>query len=71
MDRRAISLDETPFAAHRAKKTISDLVEMGFDHDLVKNLGEGDSSDFNLSGSNASVKKTSCPIARATTTTRR
>jgi len=48
MDRRAISLDETPFAAHRAKKTISDLVEMGFDHDLVKNLGEGDSSDFNL-----------------------
>lgn len=50
MDRRAVSLsgvNATPFCAHRQKKTISDLIEMGYDYDLVKNLGEGDSSDFN------------------------
>ncbi|MDE2472766.1 MAG: hypothetical protein KGL35_29595, partial [Bradyrhizobium sp.] len=48
MDRRAVSLEDTPFVAHRCKKTISDLVEMGYDYDVVKTLGEGDSSDFNL-----------------------
>lgn len=48
MDRRAISLEETPFVCHRTKKTASDLIEMGFDPDIVNTLGEGDSSDFNL-----------------------
>lgn len=49
MDRRAVALEQdNPFCAHRVKKTISDLLEMGYKWDVVKNLGEGDSSDFNL-----------------------
>ncbi len=48
MDRRAVALSETPFVAHRVKKTISDLLEMGYPYDLIKDLGEGDSTDFNI-----------------------
>lgn len=49
MDRRAVALErDNPFCAHRSKKTLSDLMEMGYEWDTIKVLGEGDSSDFNL-----------------------
>lgn len=46
VDRRAVDLDELPFLCHRAKKPISDLIEMGFDRKVLEDLpgddGEGD-----------------------------
>ena len=34
--RRARSIEEAPFVAHRVRKTVSELIEMGYDRDLVE-----------------------------------
>jgi hypothetical protein len=45
--RRAIKLDDhTPFCAHRKKVTVSDLIAMGYDEDLVADLPSDDSPEF-------------------------
>jgi hypothetical protein len=45
--RRSITLDdETAFAAHRKKMTISDLIAMGLDPEVVKNLPSDDSLEY-------------------------
>lgn len=47
IDRRAVSLDETPFCAHRQKMTISDLKEMFPDkHDLIDGLTSGEEAEY-------------------------
>lgn len=38
ISRRAISLEDPPFVAHKTKKTASELLLMGFDKDQVKRL---------------------------------
>jgi hypothetical protein len=48
IDRRAISLDEAPFVAHRVKRTVSELIEMGFARDKVDDLAGDDAADFSL-----------------------
>lgn len=46
LDRRAVNIDEVGFLAHRVKKTETDLIEMGYDEDLVKSLPGYDNQDF-------------------------
>lgn len=44
IDKGAVTLDNANFSAHRCMKTLSDLIEMGFDRDTVMSLpGDGDS----------------------------
>lgn len=46
-DRRAISLESATFCAHRSKKTVSELIAMGFPKKQVHDLPGGDDLDFN------------------------
>lgn len=46
-DRRAVSLKDTSFCAHRTRKTVSDLIEMGYPRSKVKDLGGSDEIEFN------------------------
>ena len=45
ISRRARSIEEAPFVAHRLRKTVSELVEMGYDRDLVGRLPESEEDD--------------------------
>jgi hypothetical protein len=47
IERRARSIEEASFTAHRTTKTRSELVEMGFDVDLVYSLSENNSEKYN------------------------
>lgn len=40
------TLKEADYVAHKSQKTLSDLIEMGFDADTVEGLGEGDDNNF-------------------------
>lgn len=46
VDRNARSLDDAKFICHRSIKTRSDLLEMGFDEDLIDDLPSNESDDF-------------------------
>jgi hypothetical protein len=46
-ERRAVSLKDATFCAHRARRTVSDLLEMGYKKDVVEKLPGGDDLDFN------------------------
>lgn len=46
-DHRAVSTEESPFLAHRSKKTVSALIEEGFDRDTVEGLAPDGAQDFN------------------------
>jgi hypothetical protein len=48
IDRRAVSLDEAPFVAHRVKRTISELIEMGYARAKVIDLAGDDAADYSL-----------------------
>lgn len=49
IDRRAISLEETPFSAHRFKSTITDLVEMFPDKErLIRDLPTGEEAEYTM-----------------------
>jgi hypothetical protein len=48
IDRRAVGLDEAPFVAHRVKRTISELIEMGYEKATVSELGSDDTADYGL-----------------------
>lgn len=48
IDHRAVALEEAGFLCHRAKKTITELKEMGFDADIVDTLGPDGANDFNM-----------------------
>ena len=47
IERRAKSIEEANFTAHRTTKTRSELVEMGFDIDTVYSLTENNSQRYN------------------------
>ena len=47
IERRARSIEEASFVAHRTTKTRSELVEMGFDADIVYSLSENNSQRYN------------------------
>ena len=40
------SLESAPFIAHRTKKSISDLIDMGFDEDVVAKIADNEDTDF-------------------------
>ena len=48
-ERRAVTLDPQycGFAAHRSRRTVTDLIEMGYDKKLVESLPGSDEMDFN------------------------
>jgi len=46
-DRRAVALEEATFCAHRSRRTVSDLLEMGYPRSIVETLTGGDELDFN------------------------
>lgn len=46
IERRAISLDSANFHARRRRVTISDLIELGFDPEKVKNIPDNNGQDF-------------------------
>jgi len=48
IDRRAVSLDEAPFVAHRVKRTVSELIEMGYPKANVVDLAGDDVADYSL-----------------------
>jgi len=43
---QAKSIQDAPFVAHRTKKTISELLEMGFDKKLVSEIGAADDEEL-------------------------
>lgn len=43
---QAKSLDTVSFCAHRTKKSISELIEMGYDEDLVSDIADNEDTDF-------------------------
>ena len=47
IERRAKSIDSANFVAHRVTKTRSELVEMGYDPDVVAKLPSGDAAIYN------------------------
>jgi len=47
IERRTRSIADANFTCHRTKKTVSDLIQMGFDRKLVENLPSHDSSEHN------------------------
>lgn len=47
ISRRARDLDTAPFTAHMTQKTVSELIEMGYDAELVKTLPSADEQEFN------------------------
>jgi len=40
------SLETSAFCAHRTKKTIAELIEMGYDEDLVNDISDSEDADF-------------------------
>lgn len=46
ISKRARTIQDSPFVAHRRMMTRSELVAMGFDKDLVDSLGSGDTLEF-------------------------
>jgi hypothetical protein len=47
IDRKARSIEEAQFVAHRCLKTVSDLVAMGYDRDeVLEHAGSGDDDDL-------------------------
>lgn len=46
IERRATSIYTTGFCAHRGKRTISDLLECGYDKDKVMSIPRGQDNDF-------------------------
>lgn len=47
ISRQAISLDDTPFVAHRTEPTESDLIEAGYDKDQIEGLPDEDGHEYN------------------------
>lgn len=47
ISRRSLSLDDAEFTCHKCKKTVTDLIEMGFDEDLVRDIPSHDEQDYN------------------------
>lgn len=45
ISRRARTIDEAPFVAHRLRKTVSELIELGHDRDLVDRLPGAEDED--------------------------
>lgn len=45
-EHRSISLDDANFTAHRVRKSISDLIEMGYPRDVVENI-PSDEEEYN------------------------
>ena len=43
---QAKSLESVSFCAHRTKKSISELIEMGYDEDLVSDIADNEDTDF-------------------------
>jgi hypothetical protein len=43
---QAKSLDKVGFCAHRTKKTISELIAMGYDEDIVADIADNEDTDF-------------------------
>lgn len=46
IERRAVSIRTAGFLAHRSKRTISDLLECGYDVDKVNSISSGDDADY-------------------------
>lgn len=46
----SITLEGCEFCEHRSRQTVSDLIEMGFDPDVVNNLGSDDDDFTEISG---------------------
>lgn len=44
--RRATSLDSAKFIYHRTEKTVTELIEEGFDEDIVRNLPSHDDAEY-------------------------
>ena len=47
ISRRAVTLDDAVFMAHRFRKTISDLREMGYPEDVLERIPSSDDHDYN------------------------
>lgn len=47
ISRRSLGLDDAEFTCHKCKKTVTDLIEMGFDEDLVRDIPSHDEQDYN------------------------
>src|SRR5262249_39674586 len=45
ISRRARSIEDAPFVAHRLRKTVSELIELGYDRDLVGHLPGAEDGD--------------------------
>ena len=45
--RRAVDIDDAPFLAHRVRRTVSELIEQGFDPDLLDTIPSYDEEEFN------------------------
>ncbi len=48
ISRRARSIDEAPFVAHRVRRTVSELIAAGYDRRLVETLAGDDAPDSTL-----------------------
>ncbi len=48
ISRRARSIDEAPFVAHRVRRTVSELIAAGYDRRLVETLAGDDAPDLTL-----------------------
>lgn len=46
IERRATSIYTAGFLAHRGKRTVSDLLECGYDQEKVMNIPKGDDNDY-------------------------
>jgi len=46
ISKRATTLEDAPFMAHQVLKTVSDLIEMGYDRDIVESLPTGSDLTF-------------------------
>lgn len=47
ISRRARSMNDAIFMAHRVRRTVGELIEQGFDADVVYGLGDAGESDYN------------------------
>lgn len=64
--RRAIYLDdETPFSAHRVKRTASDLIAMGFDPETVYNLPSDDLPEYTVGRTARLAEDETFPVTTA------
>jgi hypothetical protein len=48
ISRRARSIDEAPFVAHRVRRTVSELIAAGYERQLVETLAGDDAPDLTL-----------------------